>query len=198
MSSSPLFPLIAAERRRLADLASTWSPEQWDTPALPDGWRVREVLAHLTMPFEVSTPALLVGLARHRGSYDRFADTWARQTAGDHPPEHFIETVRHNADSTFTPPGMGAAAPLTDLIVHGLDVRIPLGLTTTDFDPQALAAVLAFLTTRPARRFGVPVDAFERSRLEATDLDWAHGTGPPRRAPAADLIAHLCRAQPLT
>ena len=38
-----------AERERLADLFRDLSPEQWDTASLCTGWRVREVVAHMTM-----------------------------------------------------------------------------------------------------------------------------------------------------
>lgn len=197
MSTSSTFTLIEQERYRLADLADRWTPEQWDVPSLAEGWRVREVVAHLTMPFTVGMPGLVLGLVRHRGSFDRFADRWARDATAAAPPAEFVAALRANAAARFTPPGMGPKAPLTDLVVHGLDVRIPLGLPAAAIDDAALVATLRFLTTRPARHFGVPADAFAARRLEATDVDWSHGTGPTERAPATDLIAHLCRARPL-
>lgn len=197
MSTEATFALIEQERLRLADLAEAWTPQQWDEPSLAEGWRVREVLAHLTMPFSVAVPSLVLGLVRHRGSFDRYADSWARSTAAASPPEDFAAALRANAAGRFTPPTMGPEAPLTDLIVHGLDVRVPLGLPTNDLDDAALTATLGFLTSRAARQFGVPADAFASRRLEATDLDWSHGTGPTESAMAADLIAHLCRSRPL-
>ena len=197
MSNTSTFDLIEQERVRLAGLAEDWSPEQWDEPSLADGWRVREVVAHLTMPFAVSMPAMVLGLVRHRGSFDRFADRWALGAAASAPPSELVATLRANAASRFTPPGMGPEAPLTDVVVHGLDIRIPLGLPADDIDPAALTVALDVLTSRNARRLGVPDGAFAGRRLEATDLDWSHGTGPTERATSTDLIAHLCRAQPL-
>lgn len=197
MSTDATFGLIEAERHRLADLVDTFGPEQWDEPSLAEGWRTREVVAHLTMPFSVGMPGLVVGLVRHRGDFDRFADTWARRTARSTPAAELTATLRANAAGRFTPPGMGPELPLTDIVVHGLDIRLPLGLPATDLAPDAVATTLRFLTTRTARRFGVTGDAFTGRRLEATDLDWAHGTGPTERATAAELVAHLTRAQPL-
>lgn len=196
MSTTSTFDLIAEERRRLAHLASQWSPEQWDEASLAGGWRVREVIAHLTMPFTVGLPRMVVGLVRHRG-FDRFADRWARAAAATTPPDELATALRANATSRFTPPGMGPEAPLADVVVHGLDVRIPLGLPTSDLSPAALHTTLRFLTTRTARGFGVDPGAFATRRLQATDVDWSHGTGPTHHAPASDLIAHLCRNQPL-
>lgn len=197
MSNPAAFDLIEQERHRLADLADTWSPEQWDTPSLAAGWRVCEVLAHLTMPFAVSMPRMVVGLVRNRGSFDRFADRWARAAAASVPPAEVTASLRANAAARFTPPGMGPEAPLTDLVVHGLDVRIPLGLPATDIDPAARATALRVLTTRSAPRFGVPADVFGTRRFEATDLDWAHGTGPTERATSIELLVHLCRGRSL-
>ena len=44
-----LQPAVAAEFTRLADLLDAVSDARWDTPSLCAGWRVREVIAHLTM-----------------------------------------------------------------------------------------------------------------------------------------------------
>jgi uncharacterized protein (TIGR03083 family) len=40
---------VAAEYIALASLLDTLSPDRWDAPSLCEGWRVREVVAHLTM-----------------------------------------------------------------------------------------------------------------------------------------------------
>lgn len=197
MTKDDLFELIAAERLRLAELAAGWTPEEWDTPSLAAGWRVREVIAHLTMGASVSVPSLLVGLVRHRGNFDRYADRWARDTAAARSTDDLVARLRAAAGSRFTPPGMGPEAPLTDVLVHGLDVRIPLGLPVSDLDPAALLVVLEFLTSKVSRNFGVAPGAFDGRCLEATDIDWSHGVGPTTRAPAAGLLVHLCRAQPL-
>lgn len=197
MSNPATFNLIEQERHRLADLADEWSPDQWDVPSLAEGWRVREVLAHLTMPFAVALPSMVLGLVRNRGNFDRFADRWARDATTSAPPAEFAASLRANAAARFTPPGMGPEVPLADLVVHGLDIRIPLGLPANDIDPAARATTLRFLTTHTGRRFGVPADAFATRRFEATDLDWSHGTGPTERATSIELLTHLCRAQPL-
>ncbi|MCR8579763.1 maleylpyruvate isomerase N-terminal domain-containing protein [Streptomyces sp. Isolate_219] len=40
---------IAAERRELAELFDTLRTDQWNEQSLCAGWRVREVVAHMTM-----------------------------------------------------------------------------------------------------------------------------------------------------
>ena len=44
-----LQPVVAAEFVALADLLGSATEAQWDTPSLCAGWRVREVIAHMTM-----------------------------------------------------------------------------------------------------------------------------------------------------
>ncbi len=197
MTDAATFDLIAQERHRLADLADEWSATQWDVPSLAEGWRVREVVAHLKMPFSVSVPRMMIGVVRNLGSFDRFADRWARDAAASSSPAELAASLRANASARFTPPGMGPEVPLTDLVVHGLDIRVPLGHAATDIDPAARATALRFITTRLGKTMGVPADAFANRRFEATDLDWSHGAGPTERATSTEILAHLCRAQPL-
>ncbi|WP_244360941.1 maleylpyruvate isomerase family mycothiol-dependent enzyme [Microbispora triticiradicis] len=71
--------MIAAERRELADLLSGLPPQAWDAPSLCAGWRVREVVAHLTLPYRHSGPRVLAGLVTTRGNFDRLADRLARR-----------------------------------------------------------------------------------------------------------------------
>ena len=59
---------IAAERTELADVLDGLTPEQWDEPSLCAGWRVREVVAHITMAFRYSLPRVMIGMLRARGS----------------------------------------------------------------------------------------------------------------------------------
>ena len=39
--------MATAERTDLADLLETLTPEQWEAPSLCQGWRVRDVVAHV-------------------------------------------------------------------------------------------------------------------------------------------------------
>jgi hypothetical protein len=70
--------LIADERRSPADTRAGATDGQWLRPSRCDGWRARDVLAHLVFPFEVSIPSLLVRMARARLDVNRMSDTAAR------------------------------------------------------------------------------------------------------------------------
>lgn len=171
-----LFAEIADERLRLADLLATLTTEQMRTPSLCEAWTVRDVGAHLLMP--LITPGSKFGLAfiRHRFNFDRASEALTASVARRSDAE-LVAGLRENAASRFTPPGMGPQAPLTDVVIHGQDIRRPLGLKR-EFPSRRLTVVLEFLTGPDARRGFVPASRIAGLRFIATDVDWSTGTGP--------------------
>ena len=67
-SNTGLAGTIAAERRDLAAILAGLPLEAWDAPTLCQGWRVREVVAHITMPFRYRLPRFAFEVARSRGN----------------------------------------------------------------------------------------------------------------------------------
>ena len=185
-----VFPLIAAERRRLADELESLPPEAWEAASLCNGWTVHMVAAHLNAPWEASIPTVLIEVVKARslaGGFDRLA----RKIADVLPPAACVASLRDNADSRFTPPGFGPEAPLTDVIVHGVDMLASSG-RSVDVDPVALATSLEFLTRGKAKGF-VPKGRVDGLVFEASDLDFRGGPGPlVVRGPALSLCATLC------
>ena len=62
--------MATAERTDLADLLETLTPRQWEAPSLCQGWRVRDVVAHV-MKRPIGPGAEL--WPRHLGVRARFA-----------------------------------------------------------------------------------------------------------------------------
>ena len=62
MTDVELQPRVAAEYLALADVLDSLSLAAWDTPSLCDGWRVREVAAHMTMPARYDEDAFMAEL----------------------------------------------------------------------------------------------------------------------------------------
>jgi uncharacterized protein (TIGR03083 family) len=179
------FAEIADERRGLADLLSGLTDEQQATQSLCSEWSVRDVVGHLVVPLEVGTPKFLLAMLACRGNFDRANVRLAREQAG-RPFGELVEVLRRKADSRFTPPRMGPEAPLTDLLVHGLDIRWPLGLPR-DIPEERLQTTLTFLVAVPGGGL-VPKGALDGLRFEADDIDWAHGSGPTVRGNADALL----------
>ena len=184
------FELIAAERRRLADGLDAIGRDDWQRPSLCAGWSVHVVAAHLNAPWSLSVPAVLVTMVRAGGINQGF-DRVARELAGTLDPAACVAGLRAHAESRFTPPGSGPEAPLTDVIVHGVDMLQPLD-RSVEVAPEALTVSLAWLARGRAKGF-VPRGRVDGLRFEATDLGDDCGTGPSTvEGPAIALCAALC------
>lgn len=180
------FEMIAAERRQLADEMAGWTDAQWGTRSLCGSWTVREVAAHLVTPFTVPGPRFFVGIVTSGFNFDRANDRIARAEAAK-PTVEIIGTLRANAEHRFTPPMLGPEAPLTDVLVHGQDMRRPLGINH-QFVPDHLVRSLDFVS-RGATGF-VPKKRVAGLRFEADDLSWASGPndGAVVRGPAEAIL----------
>lgn len=171
-SSADLDSETQAERERLAVLFGDLSPEQWDTPSLCAGWRVREAVAHITMPFRTKPLGFLAGLLRAGFSFNKYADRDARSAAREKSGPELVDLLRRNIGNPWHPPGGGAAGALSHDVIHGLDATEPLGLPAPPADRIAL--VLAAAGPRQLRYFGVDLAG---QRLTATDADVSVGDG---------------------
>jgi uncharacterized protein (TIGR03083 family) len=187
MATDDLLPLITAERRAFGDVLEGLSESDWETPSLCTGWRVREVLAHMTMPFRYSTPRFLAELARSRGNFARMADRVARRDA-QAPVAGLLDGWRSNENNPWKPPGGGWEGALTHDVAHGLDITVPLGIEHA-VSEEALRVVLDNATSPLSlKHFGLDLTG---TRLEADDLDWAFGDGEPLRGAARHLLMVL-------
>ena len=179
-----VFAAIADERRALSTQLSGITEQQQRTPSLCDGWTVHDVVAHLVLPLEVGIPAFALAMVRTRGNFDRANERLTSRQAR-RPFDELVAVLHGKAQSRFTPPGAGAEAPLTDVLVHGLDIRWPLQL-----DHQVPAAhTIAALAWLTAPKGGIlPSASLEGLHFAATDLDWARGNGPTVRGRSDALL----------
>ncbi|MEV5085775.1 maleylpyruvate isomerase family mycothiol-dependent enzyme [Streptomyces sp. NPDC056159] len=175
---------IAAERRELADLFEGLRAEEWNTPSLCEGWRVREVVAHMSMGFRLSLPATLGALVKARGNLHRMTDRVARKDAAAHSVSELSAFLRDNAHHPWTPPVGGLRAALGHDVVHGLDVTAALGLERR-VPEDRLRILLDDIKPRGLKFFGVDLGGV---RLCAEDMDWSYGSGAPVYGAAQDLL----------
>jgi uncharacterized protein (TIGR03083 family) len=190
-SSGPdpdLAPAIAAERRELAEVLRGLPPPSWDSPTLCAGWRVREVVAHMTMPFRYSTPKFAIELIRAGGNFNRMADRCARRDAVAAPGE-LTAALRDNASYPWKPPGGGLAGALTHDVIHGLDITVALGIGRRVPEDRLRIVLAAITRPKSQQHFGTDLTGIE---LRADDLDWSFGSGTPVSGPAQDLALVLC------
>ncbi|GLW20613.1 hypothetical protein Mame01_06560 [Microbispora amethystogenes] len=180
--------LIAAERRELADLLSGLPPRAWDAPSLCAGWRVREVVAHLTLPYRHSGPRVLAGLVAARGNFDRLADRLARRDTASLTAEELTACLRDNAEHPWRPPGGGFEGALSHDVIHGMDITVALGVDRRVPGERLRVLLDGALSPRARRYFGVDLDGIE---LRADDVDWSFGSGVPLTGAAQDLVLVL-------
>ena len=180
-------PLVAVEYRRLDDELASVPAADWDAPSLCEGWRVREVIAHVTMPARYDRDAFMAELQARNFDFTRLSNELAARD-GAAPPERLVADLRDDTLHHWTPPGGGSHDALNHAVVHGLDVTVPLGRPRPPDDVMRI--VLDDLTVGGVHEhFGTRIAG---RRLEATDLDWSVGTGTTERATAADLALALC------
>jgi uncharacterized protein (TIGR03083 family) len=180
--------LIAGERRELAAVLAGLPAEAWDAPTLCAGWRVREVVAHITMPFRYRPPRFAAEMIRSRGNFNRMADRCARRDAAA-PPGQLAAALRDNENNAWKPPGGGYPGALTHDVIHGLDITVALGLGRR-VPPERLAIVLDGISAaKSVRFFGSDLGGVQ---LRADDLDWSFGSGEPVCGSAQDLALVVC------
>ncbi len=179
---------VHAQRAELAAILHGLPAQAWDAPTLCSGWRVRELVAHLTMPFRSSTGQFLSQLVRSGGRFNRMSDRCARRDAATLSAADLAASLADNIGHPWTPPCGGATGALSHDLIHGLDLTTPLGIDWR-VPHRRLRVVLAELTPRRLKYFGVDLDAVA---LRADDLDWTHGSGAPLRGAAQDLLLVMC------
>ncbi|TDD46499.1 maleylpyruvate isomerase family mycothiol-dependent enzyme [Nonomuraea terrae] len=183
---------IHAERERLASLLAGLSDKGWDSPSLCSGWRIREVVAHITAPFRTNLPRLVAGLAAARFSFDRYADRAARKDTTRMSDAELLECLRANITNAWQPPGGGPAGALSHDTIHGLDITEPLGLPSPPVERVAL--VLATANDRSLSYFGVDLTGMQ---LRGTDADIRLGEGEPVDMPVKDILLTITGRRPL-
>lgn len=182
-TQTDLTPHVRAERERLTGLLAGLTDDQWDSPSLCRGWRVREVVAHITMPFRTSVPRLVAGLAGAGFSFNRYADRAARTDAARMSPAELLALLRANIANAWRPPGGGPAGALSHDTIHGLDITEPLGLPAPPV--ERIALILANTNRRGLSYFGVDLAGIQ---LRGTDADVRIGAGEPVDMPVKDIL----------
>jgi uncharacterized protein (TIGR03083 family) len=178
-----LWPVTVEERRSLLATFEQLDGDQWDVPSLSEQWSVRQVLAHLILAARPPLKRYVVAAAKARGSFDTANHVLAVEDAR-RPVTELLADYRAVIPHRFSPPGWPAAAPLSDILLHSLDVRIPLGLPT-ERPPQHYAPVMDLLFSRAGR--SVAPKGRPLVRWVATDHAWSHGDGEEVRGAIADL-----------
>ena len=183
MAGSSPWPTIHSERQALLDDLEQLDDQQWATPSLCDGWTVKDVLGHMTASARISGLSFFPKLI---GSGFRFETLQRKgieaETAGT--PADLLSRFREVVPSEKHPPGP-ADTWLGEVIVHGTDIRRPLGISH-DFPVETLVRTADFF-----KGSNLIIGTKKRINgltLRATDTDWTHGSGPEVSGPMASVL----------
>ncbi|MEA2498118.1 MAG: hypothetical protein QOH26_523 [Actinomycetota bacterium] len=175
---------IHTERVALLEDLRSLSAEQWGHASLCDRWTVQDVAAHLTSITDFKLGDALTGMLRSGFNFNKMnADDAHRRSAPG--PEAIMAKHEEGLDNRTHPVAVTEKNVIVDTVVHGQDIRRPLGLTR-DFPEETLVTVANIL-----KGYGYPVNGKKRIRglrLQATDVDWSTGEGPLVEGPLEALV----------
>lgn len=185
MRDDDIWALIDAERADLADFLDGLTPQQWAVRSLCPDWTVRDVAVHLTQS-TLGWPRMAVQALRSGFRFNAMVSRVAREDR--RPPHEVVAALRAMVGVRRRPPGTAVADPLTDVLVHGQDIAVPLGLD------RAMPTAAAVIAADRLWTMGFPFHARKRfagTRLRATDAEFTAGRGEPVDAPIRDIVLAL-------
>lgn len=182
-----IWSIVHEERRRLAADLSGIAPDSWGSPSLCPGWDVHDVLAHLLDSAKTTRRSFVRDLVRARFDFDRANQVGVeRERRGS--PEETLRAWTAAIPLTCTPPA-DRATRLVEAIVHGEDIRRPLGLAAA-YPAWAVRAALDYQVRTPAA-FGGGRERARGRRLVDSESGASWGTGDPLEGAALDLLMHV-------
>jgi uncharacterized protein (TIGR03083 family) len=185
MDDSQIWAYIDEQRADLADFLDTLTHEQWETPSLCPGWTMRQAAAHVT---QSSTNWGRLSFELLRSGF-RFNALTLRMGRNDQrKPEEITAALRAMVGGRRRPPGTAVADPLADVLVHGQDIAVPLGM------PRTMPVPAAVIAAERLWKMGFPFNArkrFPNVTFTATDADFSVGDGNVVRGQIQDIVMTL-------
>ena len=176
------------ELESMSEFLHTLDAAQWDTPSLCEGWRVRDVVGHISLGYTTGMPTMVAKIAKYGFSVPKASKAESVAFAGSKSPEELLavfdsihrDNIRKGISKVIKP-----AEGLVDHTIHHQDIRRPLHRPRTVPQDRLVAA----LGVIPG--LGGFVGAKKRVqglRLVATDVEWSAGTGPEVRGPGEAIL----------
>jgi uncharacterized protein (TIGR03083 family) len=146
------------------------------------GWAVRDVVAHLAAAAALSRVGFAREFVRARFSVDRIVETQVA-LARERDASASLTALRSAVDYRVSPP-LPLITRIFEIVVHGEDIRRPLGMNHA-YSTTCIADAVAHL-------FGDgPSGGKKRLKgltLTATDGEFSFGDGPLVKGPAVALL----------
>jgi len=172
--------MMWAEVEDIGSLLRELDDREFDHASLCEGWKVRDVIGHMSYGHTTPMPTVLVGVAKYRGNVTRGSFELSKQFAAARTPAELIDFWQREMIDKHSRVGIARMVKyteaLTDHLIHHQDIRRPLD-RPRDIPEERLVAVLDLL-----KRIKTPLFSTKPMvsglRLVATDVDWSAGDGP--------------------
>lgn len=181
------WPLVHAERAALIDDLTGLGDQRWHQQSLCGKWTIHDVLAHLVDNARTTRTGFLIDLARSRFDFDRYSDRGVRRSRCATPGDTLAQ-FRRVAQRRCTPPAP-IDSRLVEEIVHGEDIRRPLGITR-GYPVDSVVRALRSQARTPAS-FGGAKELLAQVRVTAEDAEVSIGDGPQVHGTALALLRAL-------
>jgi uncharacterized protein (TIGR03083 family) len=180
-AESSLMDMARAERADLAAYLATLTPQQWDAPSLCSRWSIKDVVAHVISYEELGFLGLVKRFVKGRivRANEVGVDDFAALS-----PQQLLEFLGNHLQPQGLTAGFGGMIALVDGTIHHQDIRRALGQPRT-LPADRLGRVLGLVPGNPRLGAGRRIRGL---RLRATDIDWAHGSGPEVTGPGEALL----------
>ena len=183
MKPDETWKYIHEERVQMAQTWAGLSSEQWSASSWCKGWSVQMVAGHLLAAAEQTPLNFYKELAQAGFSFNKFALAGANKFAAIGPSE-LVRRMLIRTTTTNHPPAP-VMAMLGEIIVHGEDIRRPLGLSHEVPDAPLIAIADSW------KNSNILIGGKRRIaglHLQATDVEWSHGDGPEIVGPMISLV----------
>jgi uncharacterized protein (TIGR03083 family) len=179
-----VWSMVHVERAALIEDLTHLDDEQWERPSLCAGWAVHDVVAHLIDTARTTRLSFVAGLVRAGFDFHRQNARGVERERGASPQET-LERLRQVASRTSTPPAP-LDSRLVEEVLHGEDIRRPLGLTRS-YQPEAVVRSLRLQALTSASMGGAK-ELVAGIRLTVVDTDLSIGDGPEVNGTALSLL----------
>jgi uncharacterized protein (TIGR03083 family) len=183
MKAAETWKHIHAERAQMAETWTALSSGQWAEQSWCQGWSVQDTAGHILAAAEQTPGNFYRELASAGFRFNVFTDRGARRLAAAGPDE-LARRLRARTWTTNHPPAP-VIAMLGEIVVHGEDIRRPLGLK---HQPPEEALVAVADSWKNSNLLIGSKRRITGLRLRATDTGWVHGDGPEVSGPLLCLI----------
>jgi len=186
MKKDAIWTHIHAERSAMVETLAGLPAEAWATPSLCEGWSIQQTVGHILAAAEQTPANFYKELISAGFKFNVFTDRAAKRL-GALSPTVLIERLQARTTTTNHPPAP-VIAMLGEIVVHGEDIRRPLGLSHKASEEALVALADNYKKTN------LLIGAKRRIaglRLRANDADWVNGDGPEVDGPLASLVVAM-------